>query len=235
MNHDMRIRNLKKSLAAAFRDDCDWAKAGPFMSQLADLAAEVMLMPDSVYAKSIKDLRTLIGQEEPPYAALFWAKPGTSNIARRRLWRTQLLLCISAWGPATQVRVANHLNLPAAESAAAACDFFRRMLFEWNSALWSMRLCEALDVLEDTGREIFHLEHGLMTCGTRRQRLSPQEEKFLELLLAAPGQVVSRKTFMSSGINYPRRVKSLIARKLEGFPVRIVGAQNGSYLLELEP
>jgi hypothetical protein len=226
-----RADALRQALVGALRRDPARPTIGPLLDEAAALVVLALEDEGHGLSGSVNELTALRHRRGQGPEVYFAPKPGTSVGALRPFWPTQLLLLVAANVPQTRQPLAKRLGISAARLVSAA----RRggaTVEEWGPALWTARLIECIGLLRDEAApEKVRLHGSKLTFGSVRRRLSPQERAMYELLRSAAGAAVMPKVFAQHGIRHPRRVKSLLARKLEGLPVDVRAVLPGGYAL----
>jgi hypothetical protein len=212
----------------------------PLSEELAKLQERVQLERDGSVYKSLPEPpahdegRSLPPPSTDPYRHLFMPHPGIGDPEKRRYWRLQLLLQAAAWSPSHATRLAARLSLSpdsmrrAAEAAAASSVRF------WSRDEFARRLHEALADLDYPEPPLpFRLEGRLAHLRDESTvRLSPQQARFLQMLVDRVDLPVEQDEFKKAGIKYPVKLKGELVKKFReaGIELSIIGSP-GHYRL----
>ena len=218
-------------MLGAFED-----KQHPLAVGLSDLEERVELEKSGKLYRDAGRLATAPSAKADPFRHLFMPHPGVGDPEARRLWRLQLLLQTAARSPAHASRLAEKLLMHPTRLAEAADAAAIVSVARWSPGEYWTRLEEALETVTFPDPPLsFRIEGRAFTDESGRPcRLSPQEEKFLQLLVDHAGQSVTKTEFKEAGIMNPAKVKERLLGRLNKAGVELeIGAATGSYILPI--
>ncbi len=217
------------------KDEADAWSSVPRLRDLADLLAPILKQPSPVLQSRLDEVWESVRLSGQPHKSVF-AIRRHGPPKQRRLWWPQLMLVIAQ---AHSRRVYRLVPVAVCPQAATALRINAKK--SWKAFEANYRGRNAIEQVLDATKALrrlvprgLQLKDGFLWRDGLKisKQLTPLEQKFLHLLLAASGKRVSYAQFQTSNVSHPEKTKSLLVRKNEfGFLRSLISSDSGGYKL----